>query len=46
MHAPACHIRGLTETPDFGMLEFELHGRDSFGNEVELMPRQASSASL
>ena len=41
IHAPACLVRGLTDTPDFGMLEFEVHGRDPFGNMLELLPRQA-----
>jgi hypothetical protein len=41
IHAPACLVRGLTDTPDFGMLEFEVQGRDAFGNMLELLPRQA-----
>jgi hypothetical protein len=45
IHAPACLIRGLTDTPDFGMLEFEVHGRDAFGNSLELLPRSASCSS-
>jgi hypothetical protein len=34
-------MRGLTEIPDFGMLELEVHGRDAFGNGTELLPRHA-----
>lgn len=44
IHAPACLVRGLTDTPDFGMLEFEVHGRDAFGNMLELLPRQAHAS--
>ena len=39
LHAPACAVRGLTETCPFGMLEFEVHGRDAFGNSLQLLPR-------
>ncbi|CAL8470626.1 g10168 [Coccomyxa elongata] len=39
IHAPTCLITGLTDTPDYGMLEFEVHGRDAFGNSLELLPR-------
>lgn len=40
IHAPTCLIKGLTDTPDYGMLEFEVHGRDAFGNSLELLPRR------
>ncbi len=39
IHAPTSMIKGLADTPDYGMLEFEVHGRDAFGNSLELLPR-------
>ena len=39
LHAPACRVTGLAETCPFGMLEFEVHGRDAFGNSLQLLPR-------
>ena len=39
LHAPACAVKGLAETCPFGMLEFEVHGRDAYGNSVQLLPR-------
>ncbi len=46
LHAPACSVRGLTRTCPFGMLEFEVHGRDAFGNSLQLLPRYASPPML
>ena len=46
LHAPACAVKGLAETCPFGMLEFEVHGRDAFGNSLQLLPRCGSCASL
>ena len=45
LHAPACAVRGLRETCPFGMLEFEVHGRDAYANSLQLLPRYAGSLS-
>ena len=39
LHAPACAVRGLADRCPYGMLEFEVHGRDAFGNSLQLLPR-------
>ncbi len=39
LHAPACAVKGLAEACPHGMLEFEVHGRDAFGNSLQLLPR-------
>ena len=39
LHAPACAVRGLADSCPYGMLEFEVHGRDAFGNSLQLLPR-------
>ena len=41
LHAPACAVRGLADACPHGMLEFEVHGRDAFGNSLQLLPRCA-----
>ena len=41
LHAPACAVRGLADSCPHGMLEFEVHGRDAFGNSLQLLPRCA-----
>ena len=46
LHAPACAVRGLADACPHGMLEFEVHGRDAFGNSLQLLPRCAPAPTM